>query len=188
MDSETLLTPLSIVMAFIGVIEATLAYRVTALSGKPQMIFVWFMVTFPAFVLAGFFYVQLTNPLSWYPPSEISKANSEQLDYLDVQGRAQKTQLAADKLKAELAVLENTTDINEVRRIANELGVVADTFNEKATSDRIRSWLDSAPNHRAMLNDWIEATMSPPVPTTILIFSQGLQELREKAIRDLNIP
>jgi tetratricopeptide (TPR) repeat protein len=69
-------------MAFIGVIEATFAFRVTALQGKPQMVFVWFMVTFPAAVLAGFFYVQITSPVSWYPPSELSKTSTEKLRFL----------------------------------------------------------------------------------------------------------
>jgi len=82
MNSDTLLTPLSIVMAFIGVIEATLAYRVTSLQGKAQMIFVCFLVTFPALVLIGFFYVQLTDPVSWYPPSELNKTSIEHLNFL----------------------------------------------------------------------------------------------------------
>jgi tetratricopeptide (TPR) repeat protein len=82
MKDGTLLTPLSIVLAFIGVIEATLAYRVTALQGSAQMIFVWFMVIFPALVLAGFFYVQISNPLSWYPPSELDKTSVERLQFL----------------------------------------------------------------------------------------------------------
>lgn len=83
MTEGTLLTPLSIVMAFIGVIEATLAFRVTALEGKAQMVFVWFMVTFPAAVLIGFFYVQITSPVSWYPPSELNKTSMERLQFLD---------------------------------------------------------------------------------------------------------
>lgn len=83
MTEGTLLTPLSIVMAFIGVIEATLAFRVTALQGRAQMIFVWFMVTFPAAVLAGFFYIQITSPISWYPPSELNKTTTERLKFLD---------------------------------------------------------------------------------------------------------
>jgi len=83
MKDGTLLTPLSIVLAFIGVIEATLAYRVTSLEGTAQMIFVWFMVTFPAAVLAGFFYIQITAPLSWYPPSELNKTTTEHLQFLD---------------------------------------------------------------------------------------------------------
>ena len=82
MPEGTLLTPLSVVLAFIGVIEATLAYRVTDLSGTPQMIFVWFMVTFPALVLAGFFYIQITAPLSWYPSSELDKTSVERLQFL----------------------------------------------------------------------------------------------------------
>lgn len=82
MKSGDLLTPLSIVLAFIGVIEATLAFRVTALSGTAQMIFVWFMVTFPALVLGGFFYIQITNPLSWYPPSELDRTTIERLQLL----------------------------------------------------------------------------------------------------------
>jgi tetratricopeptide (TPR) repeat protein len=82
MKDGTLLTPLSIILAFIGVIEATLAYRVTQLEGTSQMIFVWFMVGFPTLVLAGFFYVQLTAPLSWYPPSELDKTNIEKLQFL----------------------------------------------------------------------------------------------------------
>jgi tetratricopeptide (TPR) repeat protein len=82
MNDGTLLTPLSIVLAFIGVIEATLAFRVTSLQGISQMIFVWFMVIFPALVLAGFFYVQITNPLSWYPPSELNKTSVERLQFL----------------------------------------------------------------------------------------------------------
>ncbi|PPD18958.1 MAG: hypothetical protein CTY24_12045 [Methylobacter sp.] len=82
MKDGTLLTPLSIVLAFIGVIEATLAYRVTSLQGPAQMIFVWFMVIFPALVLAGFFYVQIQNPLSWYPPSELDKTTVERLQFL----------------------------------------------------------------------------------------------------------
>jgi len=82
MKDGTLLTPLSIVLAFIGVIEATLAYRVTSLQGNAQMIFVWFMVIFPALVLAGFFFVQITNPLSWYPPSELDKTSVERLQFL----------------------------------------------------------------------------------------------------------
>lgn len=85
MQDGTLLTPLSIVLAFIGVIEATLAYRVTQLEGTAQMIFVWFMVGFPTLVLAGFFYVQLTAPLSWYPPSELDKTNVERLQFLGKQ-------------------------------------------------------------------------------------------------------
>jgi len=83
MPQGTLLTPLSIVLAFIGVIEATLAYRVTALAGTAQMIFVWFMVTFPALVLAGFFYIQISAPLSWYPPSELDRTSIERLQFLD---------------------------------------------------------------------------------------------------------
>ena len=83
MNDGTLLTPLSIILAFIGVIEATLAYRVTSLDGTAQMIFVWFMVTFPAAVLAGFFYIQITAPLSWYPPSELNKTSKEHLQFLD---------------------------------------------------------------------------------------------------------
>jgi tetratricopeptide (TPR) repeat protein len=83
MNGGTLLTPLSIVLAFIGVIEATLAFRVTSLDGTAQMIFVWFMVTFPAAVLAGFFYIQITAPLSWYPPSELDKASTKHLQFLD---------------------------------------------------------------------------------------------------------
>jgi len=86
MKSGDLLTPLSIVLAFIGVIEATLAYRVTSLSGTAQMIFVWFMVTFPALVLAGFFYIQITNPLSWYPPSELDRTTLERLQLLNGSG------------------------------------------------------------------------------------------------------
>lgn len=82
MNGGTLLTPLSIVLAFIGVIEATLAYRVTSLEGPAQMIFVWFMVIFPALVLGGFFYVQISNPLSWYPPSELDKTSVERLQFL----------------------------------------------------------------------------------------------------------
>lgn len=82
MKDGTLLTPLSIVLAFIGVIEATLAYRVTSLQGTAQMIFVWFMVIFPALVLGGFFYVQISNPLSWYPPSELDKTSVERLQFL----------------------------------------------------------------------------------------------------------
>lgn len=82
MNDGTLLTPLTIILAFIGVIEATLAYRVTSLAGKAQLIFVWFMVTFPALVLAGFFYIQITNPLSWYPPSELDKTTIERLNFL----------------------------------------------------------------------------------------------------------
>ena len=83
MKDGTLLTPLSIVLAFIGLIEATLAYRVTSLAGTAQMIFVWFMVTFPALVLSGFFYIQITNPLSWYPPIELDKTSVERLKFLD---------------------------------------------------------------------------------------------------------
>jgi tetratricopeptide (TPR) repeat protein len=86
MKSGDFLTPLSIVLVFIGVIEATLAYRVTALSGTAQMIFVWFMVTFPALVLAGFFYIQITNPLSWYPPSELDRTTIERLQLLNGSG------------------------------------------------------------------------------------------------------
>ena len=82
MPESTLLTPLSIVLAFIGVIEATIAFRVTGLTGTAQMIFVWFMVTFPALVLAGFFYIQITAPLSWYPPSELEKTSVERLQFL----------------------------------------------------------------------------------------------------------
>ncbi|TKD37245.1 tetratricopeptide repeat protein [Azotobacter chroococcum] len=83
MTEGTLLTPLSIVLAFIGVIEATLAFRVTGLQGQAQMVFVWFMVTFPAAVLIGFFYVQITSPVSWYPPSELNKTSMERLQFLD---------------------------------------------------------------------------------------------------------
>ena len=86
MKQSSLITPLSIVLAFIGVIEATLAFRVTDLSGAPQLVFVLFMVAFPLLVLAGFFYVQIKNPLSWYPPSELDKTTVERLKFLDKPG------------------------------------------------------------------------------------------------------
>ena len=101
-------------MAFFGVSELALAYPVTQLYGGLQEIFVAFMILFPLLVLAGFFYVQITRPLSWYPPSELAKANPELLDFL-VAGRAQKTQEASDQVKQVLEQLTSVESVEEAK-------------------------------------------------------------------------
>ena len=87
METHGILTPLTVVLAFIGIVEATFAYRVKDLHGKPQAIFVWFMVSFPVLILIGFFVVQFRWPASWYPPSELAKASPEILEHLESTNR-----------------------------------------------------------------------------------------------------
>jgi hypothetical protein len=41
------------------------------------------MVKFSAAVLVVFFYVQITSPISWYPPSELNKTATDRLQFLD---------------------------------------------------------------------------------------------------------
>ncbi len=122
--TETLLTPLSIVMAFIGVIEATLGYRVVTLQGRAQMIFVWFMVTFPLLILVGFFYVQLTAPLSWYPPSELNKASLSHLEML---------KQTSNKVKED--TLKFANDLSTIKEDLTDLLVDID---QKAKADELK--------------------------------------------------
>jgi len=172
-------------MAFIGVIEATLAYRVTTLKGMPQMIFVWFMVTFPAFVLIGFFYVQINNPLSWYPPSEIAKAKIEQLDYLDVKGLSKQNLLATNqRLKSTLALLQETNDLSKIKKIAS------DTFSDLSNIKRLNTWIDENPNHNLKkLQLWISTnSKTPELLAPFFIHAQGYEKEHKKVLTELQIP
>jgi hypothetical protein len=143
-NTDTLLTPLSIVMAFIGVIEATLAYRVTSLQGKAQMIFVWFMVTFPTLVLVGFFYVQLTDPVSWYPPGELNKTSIEHLNFLkqkSVVAKEKSLQVANDvsALKQEIDLLLENIQSNDNTAFADKIKRLEENINQ--TEESIKSSL-----------------------------------------------
>ncbi len=174
METETILTPLSIVLAFIGVIEATLAYRVTALQGRAQMIFVWFMVTFPALVLAGFFYVQLTAPLSWYTPSELQKASSDHLSLLDYRKKIIEIAEAAEKGETD-KVTEYLLTV-----VSNSSGELIRKY-WKPDGKRIND--ENASKIRA----WMSANGLDNSSITNFIYSEHLRDARNKAIRDLVI-
>ena len=176
METQTILTPLSIVLAFIGVIEATLAYRVTSLQGKAQMIFVWFMVTFPALVLAGFFYVQLTAPLSWYPPSELQQASSDHLSFLDYRDKFIEIAEAAergDTVKVTQGLL--TVSSNNSGELIRKYWKPDGKDINKENDSNIKDWMrDNGLN-------------TSPGSLTMFIYSDDLKDLRNKAVKDLGL-
>ncbi len=78
-------TPLAVIAALIGVVEAAFAYPVTKLSGSNQTIFVAFMVAFPFALLVGLFLMLWFRPAHLYAPKDFKADRA----FLDAIGRTQ---------------------------------------------------------------------------------------------------
>jgi len=67
------------------------------------------------------------------------------------------------------------------------INAAATNFGTDANSDRIRAWLDSDPNYRQKLRDWL-APHAPNVAIATFLNGDTYRQLRASAVKELAIP
>ena len=70
---QQLITPLTVISAFLALVEVALSSTLSKLSGSVQTELTYFTIIFPLLVCIAFFYTLWFRPYVFYPPSEFGK-------------------------------------------------------------------------------------------------------------------